>query len=64
LPPASNQILGNFNAFIYPLCLNIQSFTFILKKQVKSKFFRFAVMSAKAGIQLIQGILDAGSSPA
>jgi len=57
-------MLGNFYAFIYPLCLNIQSFTFILDKLVKSKFCRFAVIPAKAVIQIIKGVLDAGSSPA
>jgi len=35
-----------------------------LDELVKSKFFRLAVIPAKAGIQLIHGVLDAGSSPA
>jgi hypothetical protein len=30
----------------------------------KSRFFRFNVIPAKAGIQKIQGVLDTGSSPA
>ena len=31
---------------------------------VKSQNFRFYVIPAKAGIQLFQSVLDAGSSPA
>jgi hypothetical protein len=37
---------------------------FNVDKIVKSQFFRFTVIPAKAGIQKIQGVLDAGSSPA
>jgi len=42
--------------------MDFQIFNF--DELVKSKFFRFTVIPAEAGILKIQGVLDAGSSPA
>jgi hypothetical protein len=36
----------------------------MLEGFVKTRVFRFSVIPAKAGIQAIQYVLDAGSSPA
>jgi hypothetical protein len=42
----------------------LESSKSIIDAFAKSRFLRFSVIPAEAGIQQIQGILDAGSSPA
>jgi hypothetical protein len=53
---------------LYPGTVPLPPLTFNVDVPVKSQFFHFFVIPANAGIQSrrggIQGLLDAGSSPA